>query len=111
MIGNDISGICYSMNPMATILNTHDVKRRPGSLKILNFAILDSISATDAQRINNLTRKIRSALPRDPASTLAVIPQGKNNCAPSAKKITYLFADAHSIRASRLPEYSRIIAS
>ncbi len=93
------------------MLRIDEVNKRSGSLKNLSFEVVDSITAI-AKHKNNAF-KIKATIPivisKNPSEF--AMPKGKNKDDPKAINIISLFADAHSIRASLLPEYSKIIAS
>src|SRR6185369_14535490 len=97
------------LKTIATTLNTNEVNNKSGNRKIRNFAILDSNTATARHSAKHLIKSNPRANNTFPLTCAAASPQGKNKFAPKTIKTRYLFADAHSIRASLFPEYSKII--
>ena len=96
---------------MAIMLRIKEKSSKSGRRKRRSLAMLDSMTAMTMQKINAFAKKIES--PNIMADKLKdwAIPQGKNRLEPRVIKISNLLADAHSISASRFPEYSIIIAS
>ena len=96
---------------MAIMLKIKEKSSKSGSRKRRSLAMPDSMTAMARQKIKAFAKKTK--IPNIMADRLKdwAIPQGKNRLEPIVMKISNLLADAHSIRASRFPEYSIIMAS
>ena len=101
----------HIISPIAMALKTNEASNKSGSRNNLNFAMLDSINAMAKQNAKIFSKKTKIEKTITPKLKEFAIPQGKNKLDPSAIKIISLLAAAHSISASFLPEYSKIIAS
>jgi len=97
-----MSDITQKINP---------VSNRSGSRNNLSFAMLDSRIATPTISVVAFTMTSMNGKSNEERLAVVESPQGKNKLTPSIIKKINLFALAHSISASLLPEYSKIIAS
>jgi hypothetical protein len=93
------------------MLRINEIKSKSGSLNNLDLEIVDSKAATNRHKIKIFKKNINNANTMLKKPIVVSIPHGKNKFAPSVRKIKNLLAEVHSIRASLLPEYSKIIAS
>src|SRR3989344_2167328 len=100
-----------TMMSIAIALNTNDEKRRSGTRKMRNFAIVDSMNAIAPRVMSVLMKKAKTPNKSASVESSAGKPHGIKTFTNTAMNIRSLFAAAHSISARRLPEYSRIIAS